>query len=293
MSDLRLRARAFAPLPDVRRALTDAGELRTWLAEHAEVDLPGRYAFWGRYTPDGDEPRQRPLHVDDRTLRFAWPLGGEETTAEFTLGEEGPGATVVSLSQSGVPDWASAVTETDPRSVLFTFWSLAIANLVDHVEGRELTPKADFTSPVMREQVTIAAPPDAVFDSLMRPEEFRRWFGANVDIEPHVGGRWAMGGLEHADPPARILELEPGRKLTLDWGDMVSTWELEGTGGKTRFTFVQSGFDENEPPYAGWLGWLGGVALLRRYHELPGREWIWLDLQLPGVPDGVMADGRL
>ena len=45
-----------APPEAVHAALTDAAALRVWLAEHAEVALPDRYEFWGRYTPDGAEP---------------------------------------------------------------------------------------------------------------------------------------------------------------------------------------------------------------------------------------------
>jgi uncharacterized protein YndB with AHSA1/START domain len=37
--------------------------------------------------------------------------------------------------------------------------------------------------------VVIDAAPDEVFDSMTQPEQFRRWFGANVDIEPYVGSR--------------------------------------------------------------------------------------------------------
>src|SRR5215468_10849801 len=48
------RVRAMAPVKEVHHALTDAAALRVWLAEHAEVDLPHRYEFWGRYTPEGD-----------------------------------------------------------------------------------------------------------------------------------------------------------------------------------------------------------------------------------------------
>ena len=48
-----LRVRLAAPIQAVRHALTDAASLRVWLAEHAEVDLPGTYEFWGRSVPDG------------------------------------------------------------------------------------------------------------------------------------------------------------------------------------------------------------------------------------------------
>ncbi|WP_367127202.1 hypothetical protein [Saccharothrix sp. HUAS TT1] len=40
-----LRARTTAPVDRVRRALTDAGELGTWLAEHVDVELPDRFGF--------------------------------------------------------------------------------------------------------------------------------------------------------------------------------------------------------------------------------------------------------
>ena len=78
--DLRLRADRAAPPRSVHGALTDPAALRVWLAEHAEVDLPGRSEFWGRFTPDGAEPHQRLLHADDRTLRFAWAVDGVATT---------------------------------------------------------------------------------------------------------------------------------------------------------------------------------------------------------------------
>jgi hypothetical protein len=70
--------------------LTDAGALRVWLAEHAEVDLPHRYEFWGRYTPDGDAPHQRLLHADDSILRFIWRLDGEGTTTESAWSRRAP-----------------------------------------------------------------------------------------------------------------------------------------------------------------------------------------------------------
>ena len=79
-----------APPEAVHAALTDAAALRVWLTEHAEVALPDRYEFWGRYTPDGAEPHQRVLHAGERTLRFAWTVDGVETTVELTLTENEP-----------------------------------------------------------------------------------------------------------------------------------------------------------------------------------------------------------
>ena len=272
-----IRARVQAPLKEVRHALTDPAAMRIWLAEQAEVELPDRYAFWGRSTPEGDAPHQRLLHADDRTVRFAWTLGGVEATTEFAVEEDGPAATILTLSQSHY-DHQEALEGTSIRGVLQTFWYLTLANLAEHFEGRELTPKVDFTGrSALRAEVLIDATPGKVFDSLIDSESVTRWFGFPIAIEPQVGGRYAMGGFDNPHP-AKILELEPDRKLSVDWGGTgVGTWELEGSGGKTKLTLTQSGFDGTQPPFAGWAGILSGLAELRRFHEVPDWKPIWVD----------------
>ena len=289
--DLRLRAVVSAPPKVVYEALTDPAALRVWLAEHADVQLPGKYEFWGRYTPDGAEPHQRVLHVDERTIRFAWTVDGVETTAQFELAEDEDG-TLVTLSQSDLPSFQDVLADTaGARGALQTFWTLAIANLADYLSGRELTPKCDFTSAELHASVVIDAAPDKVFDSMIQPEQFRKWSGANVDIEPYVGGRFAMGGFELDPGGAKFVEFEPGRKAALRFAadGETTTWELEDSDGKTRLTIVHSGFDATNPPYAGWAGWLSGIAGLRRYHELPSVRSIWRQVEIAGHPEGLIA----
>ena len=109
--DLRLRAVVPAPPKVVYEALTDPAALRVWLAEHADVDLPGKYEFWGRFTPDGAKPHQRVLHVDERTIRFAWTVDGVESTVQFELAED-EGGTLVTLSQSDLPSFAEVLADT-------------------------------------------------------------------------------------------------------------------------------------------------------------------------------------
>jgi hypothetical protein len=198
---------------------------------------------------------------------------------------------VIALSQSDVPPHADVVANNTPLSILGTFWSLAIANLVDHVEGRETTPKCDFTeTETFRAELTVGAGPDDVYASLMDPERFRQWFLADISVEPHVGGRWAMGAdFDDENSTARIVDLVPGRRVDLDWGGLVSTWELEGSQGRTRLTFVNSGFDGENPPHADWTGWLSGLAGLRRFHELADPRPIWLSVDWPGMADGVLV----
>ncbi|MFI7606682.1 SRPBCC family protein [Micromonospora sp. NPDC049366] len=280
---MKLSARLAAPIEAVRRAITDPTELRVWLAEHAEVELPRRYEFWGRYTPDGDAPRQRLLHADDDTVRFAWLLDGVETTAEFQLSADGPAATVITVSQSHF-DFAEALSGTGSiRGVLQTFWSLSIANLAAHLEGRAQLPKVDFTSAELRGELLIDAPTAKVYESLTDSEQASAWFGYPIGIEPWVGGRYAMGGFE-AGYAAKVVDLDPGRKVSVDWGPPgVTTWELAESDGKTKLTFVQSGFDESNPPYAAWAGSVAGLAELRRYHEMADWRPIWIAEEVPGL----------
>ncbi|MEU4745017.1 SRPBCC family protein [Actinosynnema sp. NPDC023658] len=284
-----LRARTTASVDRVRRAFTDADELAAWLAEHATADLPDRFGFWGRHTPEGDAPHQVLRHVDDRSLSFGWHVGGEDTTVEVGWAADGDG-TLVTLSQSHFPGWDEAVVETSVLGYLYTYWCLSLANLVDHVEGRPLTPKIDFTTAGMRGEVLIDAPVEAVARALVDAREYERWFGAKIDIEAWEGGRVAMGGFDRNPRPAKVVDFEPGRRMGIDWGAMVSTWELAESDGGTRLTFVQSGFDTGRPPYGAWAGWLAGVAALRRYLELPDWRPIWLQPDVPGLPEGVLSE---
>jgi uncharacterized protein YndB with AHSA1/START domain len=112
-----LRVRAAVPVARVWQALTSASQLEVWLAEHAEVDLPRAFAFWGRYTPDGEVARQRLLYADDHTMRFIWALGGEDTTVEIHVEPDGADATVVSVSQTHY-DFQQALAESSSLSVI-------------------------------------------------------------------------------------------------------------------------------------------------------------------------------
>ncbi|MGK5443453.1 SRPBCC family protein [Micromonospora sp. URMC 105] len=281
MSDLlKLGARLAAPVEAVRRALTDPAELRVWFAEHAEVELPRRYEFWGRYTPDGDAPHQRLLHADEHTLRFAWLLDGVETTSEISLVAEGPDSTLLTVTQSHFV-FAEALDGSTIRGVLQTWWSLSIGNLAAHLEGRPLLPRTDFTSADLRGELVIGAPAERVWASLTDSAEASAWFGYPIGIEPWVGGRYAMGGFE-SGYAAKVIDLEPGRRMSVDWGPTgVTTWELAESDGKTRLTFVQSGFDEGNPPYAAWSGSVAGLFELRRYHEMADWQPIWVMAELP------------
>ena len=272
-----LRARVNAPLPAVRDALINPESLQIWLAEKAAVDLPTTFEFWGRYTPEGDAPHQRLLHVDDRSLKFNWLLDGVDTTVEITLEAENDENTIVALSQSHFVMSEALDVTASIRGVLQTFWCMAIANLVDLLEGRELTYRHDFTDPTMATETVIDAPLHEVYESLIDGQKVTAWFGYPIDIEAWAGGRYAMGGFE-SGYAAKVVDVVPDKKLSVDWGTGagVTSWELADSNGKTRLTFVQSGFDPATPPHAGWLGSVSGLAELRRFHEISNWRPIWI-----------------
>ena len=289
MSDeLALRARIAASPRTVYRALTDADALRAWLAENADVALgEGRFEFWGRHTPQGERGRQRLLDAQpDTALSFAWTLDDTESTVHVGLEPDGDG-TALTLRQDGLPTLDELMNPRGRRDGLHsmhTFWGLSLANLAEHAEGRAPAPKADFSRErpaAIRAELTIGAPPERVFQSLVDPAQIERWFGWAGEVEPRVGGRMVLG------VEGRISEFEPGKLLV--YGDdegAVVRWELADSGGQTHLTFVQSGYSSAELDSAAQheAGWLAGIAELRRMHEL-GRAWQPLTTELPSGPD--------
>ncbi|MEV6241859.1 SRPBCC domain-containing protein [Lentzea sp. NPDC051838] len=289
MSTGIVRVRTSASAARIHQALTTAADLEVWLAEHAFVDLgQGQFEFWGRYTPEGERGRQKLLSADSSSVTFSWFLHGTDYT--ITLGvEERDGQTLIAATQSPYPEWGEGIDDEGRAGVVQTFWSLALANLVEHVEGRPVFARCDFSTPEQRIDVDIAASPEAIIGALTDPDVFARWFGARAEIEPYVGGRWAMGSFEDNPHPAKILALDSSQ-FTLEFPDrMVSSWELAESGGKTHLTFVQSGFDAGNPPYGSWMGWLSGFADMKRMLELPDWRPMWHSYEIPGLPDGVLV----
>jgi uncharacterized protein YndB with AHSA1/START domain len=281
---LALQARFPVPPAAVFRALTDPAALRAWLAENADVGLDdGRFAFWGRSVPQGERGRHRLVAAKpDRLLAFTWTLDDVETSVRIELAADGR-QTVLALHQDPLPTLDELMApqgRRDGRHSMHTFWGLALANLAEHLAGRAPTLRADFRpdrSREIRAELDIAAPPERVFASLVDPDAVARWFGWRPEIDPRVGGRISFG------VDGEITEFEPGEVLV--YGDnegAVVRWELAGTAGGTHLTFVQSGFGPDELDSAAQheAGWLGGLAELRRMHEL-GEHWTPVSTDLP------------
>ena len=134
--------------------------------------------------------------------------------------------------------------------------------------------------------ITIAAPPDRVWRALIDARELSEWFQVQIDgeiapdtevwmtsvHEPYVGQRFRVRFLE-MDPPRRFVwewhpgEVDPAVDYSREPRTTV-TFTLEPSGGGTRLTVSETGFDaislarrakvyqDNSQGWPEVLGWL-------------------------------------
>jgi uncharacterized protein YndB with AHSA1/START domain len=163
---------------------------------------------------------------------------------------------------------SDGVIEAEVPDDEFTIWCFSLANTVDEVEGRPPLRSEDF-----RTVVDIAAPVDEVFESLVDPKLFERWFGLPLEIEPYVGGRWSILG---GGPTGTVAEVVANQRLALLEDTGTSTWSVSEVNSGTRLTVSMRGPDGGPPPELSWHGWLSAITQLRRLHEVPDRCPIWV-----------------
>jgi uncharacterized protein YndB with AHSA1/START domain len=143
-------------------------------------------------------------------------------------------------------------------------------------------------------EISIAAPPQRVFQALVDPVQVVRWWGqtgvyrcteCHSDLRP--GGKYRNVGLDGQGNKFEIsgeyLEVDPPRLLVQTWlatwtGDIQTTvrWELEPTKEGTLVRIRHSGLaahPEIVQSYKGWprmLGWL--QALVERGETIDDRK---------------------
>lgn len=275
---LQMQVTIAAPPRVVFVALTDAAALANWFAEFADLSLAdGRYDFWGRFTPetpDRDAGRHNLLAVEaDRRLSFDWRVLALDTVVELVLVPREAGTAVV-VRHQGLPrgnEYGFFPLED--------FWFLALENLRRHVEGKAAPIRCDYAASATGDihlAIEIVGEREAVYAALIRPEELERWIASAATVEPVVGGRydfgWGVGGSE------KIIDLVPDERLAYAWEQspgeppMVVTWTLEGSGGKTRLTLVQSGFAPDQPSDDLRNGWLNFMSFIKSLVE-DGAGW--------------------
>ena len=66
--------------------------------------------------------------------------------------------------------------------------------------------------------ITIAAPPDAVFDHLVDPDKLIRWFGVEADIDPRPGGKFWLNVTGKDTASGAYVEVNRPSRVSFTWG---------------------------------------------------------------------------
>lgn len=261
----------------VFQALLVADALTTWFSEFADVAQEAKaYDFWGRYTPEAPATQQlghHPLSVltPNRHLHYTWQLNSVDTSVTFKLLPR-QDETVLTLRHTA-PEGSQLTSGWG----LEDFWLLSLENLRRFLEGKSVTARMDFSKPMLGDihhEVIVDAPAAKVFDVLIRPEQMDRWIANGASVEPELGGDYSFGWVG-----MKIVEIVPDKKLVVrsddDSPDAVQTtvtWTLHESDGKTRLTFVHSGFapdSNNSGMNVGWLSYMNFVTSIAEY----GPRW--------------------
>jgi uncharacterized protein YndB with AHSA1/START domain len=271
-----------APAEAVYAALTDERQLMRWFSEYADISLADRrYEFWGRFTPDGAErDGQRIANVEVtpfERLSYTWSLFDCDTQVQLTL-REVDGGTRVIVDHTGLA--------FDTPWLLEMFWSMALENLRAWVERGAIGYRGDYGERRYGDihvDLELDAPQETVFSALIEPEQLQRYMSESPSVDAVVGGRYDLGWGD--DGPLEILMLDAPRTLRYSWASIddgvqtVVTWNLSGSGGKTRLTLVHSGFGAERDTTGFTNGWLDFLNRIRFMSE-GGATWRKPDIAL-------------
>jgi len=278
---LRMQIKIEASPERVFEALTSTDALKTWFAEQADISLAdNRYQFWGKFTPgnpDREGGNQQLVAFEaGKHLQYKWAYLDVETTVTFKLRKRGTDSTILTLHQNkvnvGKHHYAYFTAED--------FWFLCLENLRRYIDGKTAKARVDFSQSLtgnIHHETEIDASADTVFDVLINPKQLDRWIATKADVEPKQGGKFDLGWA--GVPAFRILEITHGVSLSYEWpeddggGELVAsvvTWTLKESNGKTRLTFVHSGFAddaETDGIQAGWRNFVNWVQSIAEYGD--------------------------
>ena len=71
---------------------------------------------------------------------------------------------------------------------------------------------------LVQREITIDAPPSAVFEFLTNPAKMVLWMGTEALLEPWPGGRYRVNVSGHERVRGKVLEIIPDRRLVFTWG---------------------------------------------------------------------------
>ena len=121
--------------------------------------------------------------------------------------------------------------------------------------------------------IDIEAPPEVVFDHLVKPEQMTAWMGQHAVLDPVPGGEFAVdinGYLIRGE----YLVVEPPRRVVVSWGMEGAAdlppghsrveFTLTPTGQGTRLHLLHTGLPESRAKNhaAGWGNYMGRLQLV-------------------------------
>ena len=281
-----------APPVDVFQALTDSDALRTWFAEHVQIEPKpgGAYRFWGRHsygTPTAASATQTLTAFEPpNRLVYSWTLEGRNSEVSLSLSPDKDESNAGGTRLNGRHHFSAAPTIARARELIDDLWRIHSGNLQAFLAGGAGITRPDFAdpNPQIRASILIEAPVARVFASFLDPAMLNTWIASAAEVEAKVGGaysygwRYTIGDREVIGGPTRILELVENEKLVTDWPDWRGdgdvpvqriTWLFEPVGERTRVTVVHDGFvravDISDYPF----GWSFFLSMLKVAIENP------------------------
>ena len=83
----------------------------------------------------------------------------------------------------------------------------------------------------MTREIVFPDSPDEVWKALTEAEQLEEWFANDVELDPREGGDGVFRWDDGEERRAKVLVVEPGEKLVLDWDDE--------DGGEVEFTLEE------------------------------------------------------
>ena len=133
--------------------------------------------------------------------------------------------------------------------------------------------------------VTLPVTPDEAFALVTQPARLRRWMAVTARVELRAGGAWRWTVTPGNVAGGTVREVEPGRRVVLDWGwDLMPgaegslgtvTVTVEPAGDGSAVTLVHEGLDvEQEASHAeGWDHFLGRLEVAATAGDAGPDEW--------------------
>lgn len=133
--------------------------------------------------------------------------------------------------------------------------------------------------------VSLPVSPDEAFALVTQPERLRRWMAVTARIDLRAGGAWRWTVTPGNVAGGTVREVEPGRRVVLDWGwDLMPgaegslgtvTVTVEPDGEGASVTLVHEGLDvEQEASHAeGWNHFLGRLEVAAAEGDAGPDDW--------------------